>query len=236
MNHRGPRGGPAGRGGRGEGGFDTRGNRNGGGSQEFGGWGDDRRNGPPQEVQFSVPSNKCGVIIGRGGETIKQINQQSGAYCGLDRKSQNSNSTEKTFIIRGEPDQIETAKRIICEKVQMPINFVPVAGNGVGGNPGGPMGANTNMPTAYPGMQPQGYNPQGWGVPNYQQQWGAPGQGGDASSQGGGSQVQMNPSTGQPDYSMQWAEYYRSLGMHREAEMIEQQVRNFFLIFFFKNF
>lgn len=35
--------------------------------------------------------------------------------------------------------------------------------------------------------------------------------------------VQVNPQTGQPDYSAQWAEYYRSLGMHREAEMIEQQ-------------
>lgn len=38
--------------------------------------------------------------------------------------------------------------------------------------------------------------------------------------------VQVNPQTGQPDYSLQWAEYYRSLGMHREAEMIEQQAKN----------
>lgn len=39
------------------------------------------------------------------------------------------------------------------------------------------------------------------------------------------NQVQVNPQTGQPDYSLQWAEYYRSLGMHREAEMIEQQAK-----------
>lgn len=37
--------------------------------------------------------------------------------------------------------------------------------------------------------------------------------------------VQVNPQTGQPDYSAQWAEYYRSLGMHREADMIEQQAK-----------
>lgn len=41
----------------------------------------------------------------------------------------------------------------------------------------------------------------------------------------GGGQVQVNPQTGQPDYSVQWVEYYRSLGMHREAEMIEQQAK-----------
>jgi far upstream element-binding protein len=40
-----------------------------------------------------------------------------------------------------------------------------------------------------------------------------------------GGQVSVNPATGQPDYSMQWAEYYRSLGMLREAEMIEQQAK-----------
>merc|ERR1719341_287004 len=30
---------------------------------------------------------------------------------------------------------------------------------------------------------------------------------------------------GQPDYSAQWAEYYKSLGMHKEAELIEQQMQ-----------
>lgn len=74
-----------------------------------------------------------------GGETIKQINQQSGAYCELDRRSQNQNSNEKTFTIKGDLDQIETAKRIISEKVQMPLNFVATGG-------GGPPMTN-NMPT-----------------------------------------------------------------------------------------
>ena len=44
----------------------------------------------------------------------------------------------------------------------------------------------------------------------------------DNASQG---PVQMNPQTGQLDYSAQWVEYYRTLGMHREADMIEQQAK-----------
>lgn len=31
---------------------------------------------------------------------------------------------------------------------------------------------------------------------------------------------------GQPDYSAQWAEYYRSIGKLKEAEAIEQQMKN----------
>ncbi|XP_045467746.1 far upstream element-binding protein 1 isoform X3 [Harmonia axyridis] len=222
--------GGGGRGGR-EGGFDNRGGgggRNGGGGDYGGGGWEDRRNNQNQggaEVSFNVPANKCGVIIGRGGETIKQLNAQSGAHCELDRRNQNPNATEKTFIIRGDPDAIEMAKRIIQEKIQMPITFI---------NSGGPPSMTNSMPTAYPGMAPQGYNPQGWGMPAYQQQqapqqppsqqWGNPSA--QTPDQGVGANPQMNPGTGQADYSMQWAEYYRSLGMHREAEMIEQQAKN----------
>merc|ERR1719354_939584 len=146
---RGGRGGPGGpdmggfRGGRGGGG-------RGGGAP--GGWGGNNGGGGGYELQenFSVPSNKVGLVMGKGGETIKQICQQSGAHCQVDKNAPDS-AKEKNILIKGTPDAIEQAKRMIAEKV----------GGGYGGG-GAP-------PTAIP--QPGG--------------------------------VQVNPATGQPDYSAQ---------------------------------
>lgn len=71
------------------------------------------------------------------------------------------------------------------------------------------------------GQQQMGYNP-GWNANSNYQGW--PAQGGDMAN-ANQQQVQVNAQTGQADYSAQWAEYYRSMGMHREAEMIEQQAK-----------
>ncbi|XP_059618502.1 far upstream element-binding protein 3 [Phlebotomus argentipes] len=176
--------------------------RNGGGGGNFGEYGKPMRD----EVSFVVPASKCGIIIGRGGDTIKQINQQSGAHCEMDRKAQNNNN-EKTFIIRGNPDQIEHARSIISEKIGLDISLIGGSSGGVGGqNYQGMQGSAAN--TGYP--QQWGYTPQSWDQQQQQQQPQQP-------------QVQINPSTGQPDYSQQWIEYYRSMGLHREADIIEQQ-------------
>ena len=63
-----------------------------------------------------VPSNKCGLVIGKGGETIKQINQSTGAHCEIDKNAP-PDSRDKNFVIRGSPDAVERAKNMILDKL-----------------------------------------------------------------------------------------------------------------------
>ena len=42
---------------------------------------------------------------------------------------------------------------------------------------------------------------------------------------GGATLTSINPQTGQADYSMQWLEYYRQMGMHEQAAVIENQLK-----------
>ncbi|KAI5700813.1 hypothetical protein M8J75_003079 [Diaphorina citri] len=241
--------------GRGRGrGFDNRG----GGGRDFGGrdrdgrrneFGGGRGGMDILEETVSIPAGKCGVIIGKGGETIRQINQQTGAHCEIDRRVP-QNGIEKTFIIRGTIDQVEDAKRVMSEKLGMDIcsrgppgggndngppgglsGYPPLMGS-MGGNagpngPGGPFnGPGPGGPGGPWGPGPGGPGPQGGGMyggpgpqSQPQQPWQQPSMPDPTPAP---APVQVNPQTGQPDYSAQWAEYYRSLGMHKEAEVIEQ--------------
>lgn len=68
-------------------------------------------------IEAPVPGNKCGLIIGKGGETIRQIINQSGAHVELNRNVP-ENSPTKYFVIRGTDAQIQQAQNIIREKLE----------------------------------------------------------------------------------------------------------------------
>lgn len=223
--------------------------------------------GGSEMFYMHVPSNKTGLVIGKGGETIKQICAESGAHVELSRDPP-PNASEKVFIIKGTPYQIHHAQHIIRIKVGDISPGTPVPqfhGQGGPGAGGDAFGVGHN---AGPGGAPQGYgngNNQfggagvgqqsaagqwnnsfgqaAWAQPYYGQQ----GQQQTGYQQGGyatqypqpGAQPQpqpaqanaapsVNPQTviaGQPDYSAQWAEYYRSMGMHEQAALIENQLK-----------
>lgn len=146
-----------------------------------------------EEVSFAVPASKCGIVIGRGGETIKLINQQSGAFCEMDRSAINP-PNEKMFKMRGTPEQIEHARSLISEKIGVEISILSTR----------QIGGNANANSGNYGMQGTSsgnmYNQQ----QQQQQQWGYQQQMWDQSQQ------QMGPNAaGQPDYSAQWIEYYK---------------------------
>lgn len=209
--------------------------------------------GPGQSEAFiKVPGDKAGIVIGKGGESIKDINRRSGAHVEIDKSQRGaSDGTDKMFIIKGSQEQIQYAQQLIYEKItgiqgsQPPHGYFndPNAQMSPGhsaygqrtGTPG--YGQQQQQYLAYQGQQgvQQGQADQqaAWAA-YYQQYYGAAGQPaaatGSAQTTAAGAtattapaQPTVNPSTGQPDYSQAWVEYYRSLGMHDQAEAILKQ-------------
>ncbi|KAF7222055.1 transcript variant X6 [Nothobranchius furzeri] len=149
--------------------------------------------GPPgglQEFSFTVPTMKTGLIIGKGGETIKGISQQSGARIELQRNAPpNSDPNLKMFTVRGSPQQIDYARQLVEEKIGGPVTPMggphgppgPHGGPGPHGPPGPPGPPGAPMGPYNPGPYNQGppgphgppapYQPQGWGngYPHWQQ-------------------------------------------------------------------
>ena len=73
--------------------------------------------GPGDKVEcVMVASNKVGLVIGKGGETIKSINQASGAHVEIDRNAP-PDAQEKNFLIKGSAEAVERAKSMVLEKI-----------------------------------------------------------------------------------------------------------------------
>ncbi|MEE6505494.1 hypothetical protein FKM82_005543 [Ascaphus truei] len=147
--------------------------------------------GGMQEITYTVPADKCGLVIGKGGENIKSINQQSGAHVELQRNPPpNTDPSVRIFTIRGVPQQIELARHLIDEKVGGTAIGAP---SSFGQSPFSQAHATPHQ------NGPQAFVTQGWG--STYQAWQQPGQ------QVPGQQSQQQ--NAQPDYSKAWEEYYK---------------------------
>ncbi|CAB1332746.1 unnamed protein product [Coregonus sp. 'balchen'] len=171
-----------------------------------------------QEVTYSIPADKCGLVIGKGGETIKNINQQSGAHVELQRNPPpNTDPNVRIFSIRGTPQQMEMARQLIDEKI---------GASGMGGNSSfglNPFGQGPATPHQKHSWQEDGAQhirhgslrasrtPQSQAQssgPDYSKAW-EDYYKKQSQSAGPGSQ-QSSP----PDYSAAWVEYYRQQGAY----------------------
>lgn len=70
-----------------------------------------------EQIQIQVPNEKVGLIIGRGGETIKSLQTRSGARIQLipQHLPEGDDSKERTVQVTGDKRQIEFAQELIKE-------------------------------------------------------------------------------------------------------------------------
>ncbi|KAF6160580.1 hypothetical protein GIB67_019520 [Kingdonia uniflora] len=110
-------------------------------------------NVPHGSEQFimKVPNEKVALIIGKGGESIKNMQSRSGARIQIIplHLPPGDTSTERTAYINGSPDQIESAKALLNEVIS-------------GNRPRNPTGPNNYMQQSY---RP----PANWAQPPVQQ-------------------------------------------------------------------
>ena len=57
------------------------------------------------------------IYLGKGGETIRSINQRTGAVVFVPKECE-PGKTERILIVSGTPDQVAQAKQEVQEKVQ----------------------------------------------------------------------------------------------------------------------
>ncbi|CAH8661984.1 unnamed protein product [Schistosoma rodhaini] len=70
--------------------------------------------------QYAVPAEKAGLVIGKGGESIKEICRVSGAHVEISKEPPPDPSI-KIFNVRGNRQEIEQAIRMISERAGIPM-------------------------------------------------------------------------------------------------------------------
>ncbi|XP_068652062.1 glutenin, high molecular weight subunit 12-like [Aristolochia californica] len=84
-----------------------------------------------EQVQIQVPNEKVGLIIGKGGETIKNLQTRSGARIQLipQHLPDGDQSKERTVRVTGNKKQIDIAREMIKEVMsQTPLKPSPLSG------------------------------------------------------------------------------------------------------------
>ncbi|KAM6543311.1 hypothetical protein CsatB_007758 [Cannabis sativa] len=98
----------------------------------------------PEQIQIQVPNEKVGLIIGRGGETIKGLQTRSGARIQLipQHLPEGDESKERTVRVTGDKRQIEIAREMIKDVMNQTVRPSSLSSgfNQQGYRPRGPPG------------------------------------------------------------------------------------------------
>ncbi|XP_063539006.1 RNA-binding protein Pasilla isoform X4 [Cydia strobilella] len=70
-----------------------------------------------KQVKILVPNSTAGMIIGKGGNYIKQIKEQSGSYVQISQKAKELSLQERCITVVGEKDNNKKACVMILQKV-----------------------------------------------------------------------------------------------------------------------
>ncbi|KAG8378537.1 hypothetical protein BUALT_Bualt08G0147300 [Buddleja alternifolia] len=95
-----------------------------------------------EQLELQVPIEKVGLIIGKGGETIRNLQTRSGARIQLIQQnpSDGNQSRERIVRVTGNKKQIDTAREMIKDVMNQTVRQSPLSGgyNQQGFRPRGP--------------------------------------------------------------------------------------------------
>ncbi|XP_078097888.1 RNA-binding protein Nova-1-like isoform X4 [Mustelus asterias] len=104
-----------------------------------------------KQAKLIVPNSTAGLIIGKGGATVKAVMEQSGAWVQLSQKPEGINLQERVVTVSGEGEQNRKALELIVQKVQedpqsgscLNISYANISGPVANSNPTGSPYANS---------------------------------------------------------------------------------------------
>lgn len=108
-----------------------------------------------QQVKILVPNSTAGMIIGKAGNYIKQIKEESGSYVQISQKAKDVSLQERCITVIGEKDNNRNALLMILAKVAddpqsgtcLNVSYADVTGPVANFNPTGSPYAQTPTPT-----------------------------------------------------------------------------------------
>jgi far upstream element-binding protein len=76
-------------------------------------------------LEILVPANKCGLVIGKGGETIKRLSEQYGVKLVVIQDASTTSGTDKPLRITGDPEKVARAKEAVLALINPQVHKGP---------------------------------------------------------------------------------------------------------------